>query len=57
MLTRKHKKTFLPSSFLEDVEFLEDKPKNLSLIDKSLKKFKRSNPLAKRITFVEGSLT
>ena len=54
MLTRRQYKTALdPSPTHPDCEFTNDYPKNASRIDKSLRKFKRTNLLAKRVNDLE----
>jgi len=54
MLTRRQFKTALdPSSTHHECEFTDDHPKNASRIDKSLRKYKRTNLLAKRVNDLE----
>lgn len=54
MLTRRQYKTTLdPGLTHPDCEFTDDHPKNASRIDKSLKKYKRTNLLAKRVNDLE----
>ncbi len=54
MLTRRQYKTVLdPGPTHTDCEFTDDHPKNASRIDKSLRKYKRTNLLAKRVNDLE----